>query len=201
MFALVPGFFIAISLICAIGAQNAFIIRQSLTRQHVLMMVLIGFASDTAMILLGIGGLGALIESQPWLLEFIRWFGAAYLTWFGISSLRAAFKGQSLDASGGKLLSKKQVALSLLGFNFLNPHFYLDTVILIGSIGNTFGQNRWFFAVGASVASLVWFASIAYGARAASRFMSRPIVWRILDAVIAAIMFALAVGLVFYRFA
>jgi L-lysine exporter family protein LysE/ArgO len=197
----VPGFFIAISLICAIGAQNAFIIRQSLTRQHVLMMVLIGFASDTAMILLGIGGLGALIESQPWLLEFIRWFGAAYLTWFGISSLRAAFKGESLDASGGKLLSKKQVALSLLGFTFLNPHFYLDTVILIGSIGNTFGDNRWFFAIGASFASLVWFASIAYGARAASRFMSRPIVWRILDAVIAAIMFALAIGLVFYRFA
>lgn len=165
------------------------------------MMVLIGFASDTAMILLGIGGLGALIESQPWLLEFIRWFGAAYLTWFGISSLRAAFKGESLDASGGKLLSKKQVALSLLGFTFLNPHFYLDTVILIGSIGNTFGDNRWFFAIGASFASLVWFASIAYGARAASRFMSRPIVWRILDAVIAAIMFALAIGLVFYRFA
>ena len=201
MFALVPGFFIAFSLICAIGAQNAFIIRQSLTRKHILTMVLIGFASDTLLIMLGIGGLGALIESQPWLLEFIRWFGAAYLAWFGINSLRAAFRNESLDSSGGKNLTKKQVVLSLLGFTFLNPHVYLDTVILVGSIGNTFGDNRWFFAIGASFASLVWFASIAYGARAASRFMSRPIVWRILDAVIAAIMFALAIGLVFYRFA
>lgn len=200
MFAIAPGFVIALSLICAIGAQNAFIIRQSLTRNHVLTMVLIAFASDTVLIMLGIGGLGALIESQPWLLQFIRWFGVAYLTWFGLKSLRAAFKNDSLDAAGGKSLSKKQVVLALLGFTFLNPHVYLDTVILVGSIGNQFGDNRWWFALGSSTASLVWFVSIAYGARAASRFMSRPIVWRILDGIIAAIMFSLGLALALYDF-
>ncbi len=136
MLALIPGFLTGLSLIIAIGAQNAFVIRQGLTRKHVLLVVAICAVSDAALIILGVAGLGALISGLPWLLEIIRWFGVLYLTWFGIRSLRSAFKVQVLDASGVQSGSAKTVVFSVLGFTFLNPHVYLDTVILLGSIGN-----------------------------------------------------------------
>lgn len=188
------------SLIMAIGAQNAFVIRQALTRKHVLVMVLICAASDAFLILAGIAGLGAVIQNLPWLFEVLRWFGVAYLTWFGVNSLRSAFKGESMDAATAESKTLKQVIISLLGFTFLNPHVYLDTVILLGSIGTTFGDSKWIFAAGASLGSLIWFFSIGYGAKAASRFMSKPLFWKVLDIVIAVIMFAIATMLAFYTF-
>ena len=188
------------SLIMAIGAQNAFVIRQSLTRQHVLPLVLICAIADATFIALGIAGLGAVIQGLPWLLEILRWFGVAYLTWFGINSLRSAFKGEALDAGTAESKTLKQVVVSVLGFTFLNPHFYLDTVILLGSIGNSFGEEKWVFAAGATLGSIIWFFSIGYGARAASRFMSKPIFWKVLDITIACIMFAIAILLVFFKF-
>lgn len=200
MFAVVPGFLTALSLIMAIGAQNAFVIRQGLTRKHVLLVVLVCFASDAALIALGIGGFGAVISSLPWLLEVIRWGGIAYLTWFGVRSLVSAFKNDTLDAAGGGVQSTKKVLFTLLGFTFLNPHVYLDTVILLGGIGSQFGASKWFFAIGASIGSLVWFFSLGFGAKAAARFMAKPIFWRVLDSVIAAVMFAVALTLAFYRF-
>jgi L-lysine exporter family protein LysE/ArgO len=189
-----------LSLIIAIGAQNAFVIRQGLTKKHVFLVVAICAVSDALLILLGVAGLGALIAGLPWLLETIRWFGVAYLTWFGIKSLMSAFKSQSLDATGMQSASAKTVVLSVLGFTFLNPHVYLDTVILLGSIGNQFGQDKWWFALGGAVASVLWFSSIGFGAKAASRFMSKPVFWKVLDSVIAAVMFSIAIMLAFYNF-
>ena len=200
MFAFLPGVLTSMSLIMAIGAQNAFVIRQSLTRQHVLPLVLICAIADATFIALGIAGLGAVIQGLPWLLEILRWFGVAYLTWFGINSLRSAFKGEALDAGTAESKTLKQVVVSVLGFTFLNPHFYLDTVILLGSIGNSFGEEKWVFAAGATLGSIIWFFSIGYGARAASRFMSKPIFWKVLDITIACIMFAIAILLAFFKF-
>ena len=200
MIAFLPGLLTGLSLIVAIGAQNAFVIRQGLTKKHVLLVVAICAISDALLILLGVAGLGALISGLPWLLEIIRWFGVAYLTWFGIRSIRSAFKTQALNAFGVQSASAKTVVLSVLGFTFLNPHVYLDTVILLGSIGNQFGQDKWWFALGGAVASILWFSSIGFGAKAASRFMAKPVFWKVLDLVIAAVMFGIAILLAFYTF-
>jgi L-lysine exporter family protein LysE/ArgO len=200
MFAFLPGLFTGLSLIIAIGAQNAFVIRQGLTRRHVFAVVAICTFIDAALIALGIGGLGAAISGLPWLLEVIRWFGVAYLTWFGIKSLISATKSQTLDPSGVESKSVGKVIATVVTLSLLNPHVYLDTVIFVGGVGNTFGENRWYFALGAMLASLIWFTSIGYGAKAASRFMSKPIFWKVLDAVIAVIMFSLAVTLALFKF-
>ena len=200
MIAFLPGFLTGLSLIIAIGAQNAFVIRQGLTKKYVLLVVAICAISDALLILLGVAGLGALIAGLPWLLEIIRWFGVVYLAWFGIRSIRSAFKTQALDASGSQSGSAKTVALAVLGFTFLNPHVYLDTVILLGSIGNQFGPDKWWFALGGAVASILWFSTIGFGARAASRFMAKPVFWKVLDLVIAAVMFGIAIMLAFYSF-
>jgi L-lysine exporter family protein LysE/ArgO len=200
LIAFLPGLLTGISLIVAIGAQNAFVIRQGLTRSHVFLVVAICALADLTLIWIGVAGLGALIISLPWLLEVIRWFGVAYLSWFGFRSARAAFKNESLDAAGAAEQSATKVAATALALTFLNPHVYLDTVILLGSIGNQFGPDKWFFATGASVASILWFTTVGYGAKAASRLMSKPVFWRILDSVIAVIMFGIALTLAFYRF-
>ena len=194
------GFFTAISLIAAIGAQNAYVIRQSLTRKHVLLVVVICALADAILIIAGIAGLGALITSAPMLMEFIRWFGVLYLAWFGIRSARSAFKKQSLDAGSAQSASRKQVVLSILGFTFLNPHVYLDTVILLGSIANQFQSDRWWFGIGAMMSSVVWFFSIGYGAKAAAKYMAKPIFWKILDLIIAAVMFGIAIMLATFSF-
>jgi len=197
---LIPGFFTGLSLIVAIGAQNAFVIKQGLLRQHVLLIVAICAISDAALIFLGIGGLGALVQSNTSVLEVIRWFGVLYLTWFGIKSIRSALTNQSLVASESGTTSAKKIATTVLALTFLNPHVYLDTVILLGSVGNQFNEDRWFFAVGASVASFAWFSTIGFGARAASKYMSKPIFWKILDSAIAVVMFTIAITLAFYKF-
>ena len=200
MIALLPGLFTGLSLIIAIGAQNIFVIRQGLSRSHVLLVVLICAASDAVLIFLGTGGLGTLIQSKPDLLEFIRWFGVLYLTWFGIRAVRSVLLNQSLEVGTGSSSSKKTVILSVLGFTFLNPHVYLDTVILLGSIANQFEDDRWYFALGASLGSFLWFTAIGFGAKAASRFMSRPIFWKVLDSIIALVMFSVALFLALYDF-
>lgn len=200
MIAFVPGFFVSLSLIVAIGAQNAFVIRQGLTRKHVFAVVAICAIADATLIAFGIAGLGAAISSLPWLLEAIRWFGVVYLSWFGIRSFRSALKTQSMDTGAGQSNTLKSVILSVLGFTFLNPHVYLDTVILVGSVANQFGADKWFFGFGAMLASLIWFTAIGYGSRAASRWMTKPIFWKVLDFVIAGIMFSVALMLAFFKF-
>jgi L-lysine exporter family protein LysE/ArgO len=198
--AIIPGFLAGLSLIIAIGAQNAFVIRQGLTKKFVLLTVLICAFSDALLIALGASGLGALIKANKNILEFVRWFGVAYLLWFALKSARSAFKKEVLNSAGEASADKKSVILTVLGLTFLNPHVYLDTVILLGSISNQFGSDKWFFVMGAIIASFLWFTSIGFGAKSASRFMSRPIFWKILDSLIAAIMLSIAVFLAFYEF-
>jgi L-lysine exporter family protein LysE/ArgO len=200
MIAFLPGLLTGLSLIIAIGAQNAFVIRQGLTRQHVLLVVAICAVSDAVLIFLGVGGLGALIQGLPWLLEVIRWFGVLYLTWFGIKSLRSVFKEQVLDATGVQSGSAGKAVAAVFGFTLLNPHVYLDTVILLGSIGNQFGTDKWWFATGAAVGSVLWFSAIGFGAKAASGIMKKPVFWKVLDSIIAVVMFSIAILLAFYKF-
>ena len=200
MLAIIPGFLAGLSLIIAIGAQNAFVLRQGLTRKHIGLVVIICAVSDVALIALGIAGLGAVINSLPWLLEAIRWFGVAYLTYFAFTAARSAFKTQTLDASGTPSASRSKVAATALALTFLNPHVYLDTVILLGSIANQFSSDRWLFGLGAMASSVIWFTALGFGARAASKFMSKPIFWRILDSIIAIVMVSIAITLALFKF-
>lgn len=196
MFASVAGFFTGLSLIIAIGAQNAYVLRLGLMRHHVLAVVLFCAISDALLIVAGVAGLGAVIQQLPLLLEVFRYAGAAYLIWFGISAIRRALKPQSLEAQGQALPLLKTLG-TMAALTWLNPHVYLDTVILLGSIGNQFEPNQWWFVLGAASASFVWFFSLGYGAKLLSRFMSSVRFWQVLDLVIAAVMFAIAGSLLF----
>ena len=200
MFAFIPGLLAGLSLIIAIGAQNAFVIRQGLTKKYVFLTVAICSVSDAMLIALGASGLGALIKSNTAVLEIVRWFGVSYLIWFGIKSVRSALKVQVLTAAGEASGSRKSVITTILALTFLNPHVCLDTVILLGSISNQFGEDKWYFTAGAALGSVLWFTAIGYGAKSASRFMSKPIFWKILDSLIAVIMFSIAAFLAFYNF-
>jgi L-lysine exporter family protein LysE/ArgO len=187
-------------LIIAIGAQNAFVIRQGLTKKYVLLTVLICAFSDAILIALGASGLGALIKSNKNILEFVRWFGVIYLLWFAFKSAKSVFKKEVLNSAGEASANRKSVILTVLALTFLNPHVYLDTVILLGSISNQFGTDKWFFVIGAMLASFIWFTAIGFGAKSASRFMSQPIFWKILDSIIALVMVSIAAFLAFYNF-
>jgi L-lysine exporter family protein LysE/ArgO len=190
------GFLTGLSLIVAIGAQNAFILRLGLMRSHVGIAVFICALSDAVLIVIGTAGMGALVQSHKSLLKVVSWIGAAYLFYFAISAARRVFKSESLEAGEVKTMTKKAVVLSVLGFTYLNPHVYLDTVLLVGSIGSQFGNQRWIFAFGAALASLIWFVGLGYGSKAAARVMARPITWRILDIFIAVVMASIAISLV-----
>lgn len=200
MLAFLPGLLTGLSLIIAIGAQNAFVIRQGLTRKYVLMVVLVCIISDITLMAAGVAGLGALILQVSWLLEVFRWFGVAYLLWFAYGSIKSAFKNDSLKTGDSHSGSRKQVLLSVLAMTWLNPHVYLDTVILVGSIANTFKDNAWYFGFGAMLGSVLWFFAIGYSAKAMSGIMSKPSFWKVLDLVIAAVMVTIAGLLAFYRF-
>lgn len=194
--AIVSGLFTGLSLIVAIGAQNAFVLRQGLVGKFVLPVALLSAVLDVALITLGVAGLGAVLESLPFLLGLVRWLGAGYLIWFGISSLRRANSGVSMDVSGQGKATLTSALISTATFSLLNPHVYLDTVVFLGAVASQFGEDRWWFALGASVASIVWFLSLAYGAKALSRYVTRPTFWRTLDTIIAIIMFGLAISLI-----
>ena len=194
------GLAASLGLIIAIGAQNAFVIRSGLARNHTLWVVLICAFSDTALIFAGVGGLGAVVQAVPLLLVILRWGGVAYLTWFGVKTAISVLKSQHLDADGSPArLSLKQAILTCLMMTYLNPHVYLDTVIFLGSIGNQFGAGRWLFAAGGATASWVWFSGIGFGARAASKLLAKPVFWKVLDTVIALMMFSLAGILAFAK--
>lgn len=195
MLAYFSGLLAGLSLIIAIGAQNAFVIRQGLTKKYVLIVVAICAISDVVLILAGVAGLGAIINAQPVALEVIRWAGVAYLLWFAFKSVRAALGTNRLDATGTPSANLKTTVLTVLAMTWLNPHVYLDTVVFLGAVANQFTQDRWWFAAGASTGSILWFFSLGFGAVAASRFMSKPLFWKILDSLIAAVMVTLAITL------
>jgi L-lysine exporter family protein LysE/ArgO len=187
-------------LIVAIGAQNAFVVRQGLARNHIGLIVLICAISDTVLIAAGVGGMGAIVTALPWLLAVMRWGGVAYLTWFGVRTAMSVLKSENLQADGSvSRLSMQKAAVTALMLTWLNPHVYLDTVVFLGSIGNQFGVNRWWFVLGAATASWIWFAGVGFGAKAASKALSKPMFWKVLDTIIALVMFGLAGVLAFAK--
>jgi L-lysine exporter family protein LysE/ArgO len=194
---LLAGLGLGLSLIVAIGAQNAFVLRQGLRREHVLVVVAICALSDAVLIALGVAGLGALIEQAEWLLVLVRIAGAAFLTWYGVRSALRAVRPGTLDADpAGSPISLKAAVLTVLALTWLNPHVYLDTVVLLGSIGATHGDDRWWFALGAAIGSVLWFGLLGFGSRLLRPLFARPASWRVLDALIAVVMVAIAVSLI-----
>lgn len=192
----VAGLLTGLSLIVAIGAQNAYVLRQGLARRHVGIVVAICAVSDALLIGAGVSGVGAVVREQPVLLAVLRWAGAAYLLAYGVRSLLAARRPQALLAARDGGASRATVAATTLALTYLNPHVYLDTVLFLGSVANQHGDpGRWWFAAGAAAGSLLWFTGLGYGARAASRWLARPTTWRVLDLVIGVVMIALAVRL------
>ena len=192
MSAALAGYIASLSLIVAIGAQNAYILRLGLSRSHIGVAVALCACADATLIFLGIGGLGRLIAHLPWLLNASKWIGVVYLLGFGAKSLWSARRPGALIAAATTTPTRKAVVLTTLGFTFLNPHVYLDTVLLLGSVGNQYGAHRWFFALGASLASITWFLSLGFGARLLSKAMAKPSTWRALDITIGLIMFLVA---------
>lgn len=185
-------------LIIAIGAQNAFVLRQGLLRQHVLPVVLVCIGGDILCICAGVAGMGALIRTNEWLLEFFRWGGALFLTVYGISAARRAASGNgSMEISEVGAGSFMKAITSCLAFTFLNPHVYLDTVVLLGSIAAQYSEDlKWAFAAGALTASVLWFTGLGFGARLLLPIFQNPRAWRILDSMIALVMWAIALTLV-----
>jgi len=194
------GLVTGLSLIVAIGAQNAFVLKQGLLRKNVLAVVLICACSGALLITLGVLGLGSLITAIPVLIEVIRWLGVAFLVWYGSSSLRRFKKSESLQAADKPITTLKQSVLTTLALTYLNPHVYLDTIIFLGSIANSFQDSRWLFALGAVSASFIWFFALGFGASKASVLVSKPIFWKALDIFIAAVMFSLAITLAVTKF-
>lgn len=184
-------------LIIAIGAQNAFVLRQGLLRQHVLPVVLVCIGGDILCICAGVAGMGALIRTNEWLLEFFRWGGALFLTVYGISAARRAASGNgSMEISEVGAGSLMKAITSCLAFTFLNPHVYLDTVVLLGSIAAQYGKDlKWTFASGVLTASVLWFTGLGFGARLLLPIFQNPKAWRILDTLIALVMWAIALTL------
>lgn len=194
---LLTGMLTGLALIVAIGAQNSYVLRQGLLRQHVWVVVAICATSDAALILAGTAGIGALIEAADGLLSALTLIGALYLIGYGLFALRRATRAaELLPSAGAAPASRRTVIATTLAFTYLNPHVYLDTVILLGTTANQFEAQKWIFALGAALGSVLWFSFLGFGASKAAPLMARPVTWRILDIAIAAIMFLIAATLI-----
>ncbi|GGH36630.1 LysE/ArgO family amino acid transporter [Microbacterium album] len=228
--AALAGFGLCLSLIIAPGAQNVFLLRMGVHRQHVVALAITCLASDAILIALGVAGVGAAVTKVPWLFEVVRWGGVLFLTWYGLAAawraIRPKAESLALDApprtrverdalgdpppapagtSGTMTLTRARTArrtgtllpavLSCLAITWLNPHGYLDTVFLLGSVSAGYGDARWAFGAGAVLGSATWFTFLALASRFAARWLASPRAWRLLDALIAVAMLALAAGL------
>lgn len=184
-------------LIVAIGAQNAWVLRLGLMRNHVGLAVVVCILADVTLAMIGIAGLGSMITARPTLLDVISWVGAAYLCVLGIAAFRRAARPDALDAATGSARGWRGVLLGTLAVTLLNPHVYLDTVVLVGSLAATHGSiGRWIFGAGAITASVLWFTALGFGAVRAAPWLARPTTWRMIEASIGVVMFALAAMLV-----
>ncbi|MGP4087947.1 LysE/ArgO family amino acid transporter [Streptomyces sp. KR55] len=192
------GFGTGLSLIVAIGAQNAFVLRQGVRREAVLAVVAICALSDALLIALGVGGVGAVVVAWPGALTVVGWIGGAFLLGYGALAARRALKpgAEALRTEGEAAGSRRRAVLTCLAMTWLNPHVYLDTVFLLGSVAADQGPLRWTFGVGAAVASLCWFTALGFGARLLGRWLARPAAWRVLDGLLAATMLVLGVTLI-----
>ena len=190
---LLIGFATGFTLIVAIGAQNAFVLRQGIRREHVLPVVAVCTVSDMALMAAGVAGFGALITAHPQVVTLARFGGAAFLIVYGLLAARRAWRPSGLTPSEAGPSRLAGVVLTCLAFTFLNPHVYLDTVVLIGALSNEHRDGRWLFGVGAAVASAVWFTTLGFGAGRLRGLFARPAAWRILDGLIAVTMITLGV--------
>jgi L-lysine exporter family protein LysE/ArgO len=194
---ILQGLLAGLSLIVAIGAQNAFVLRQGLRGEHVGPVVAVCTAADLVLIAAGTAGLGALVGGHPAALTGARFAGAALLVVLGAAALRRALRPERLDPAADAPAPVRTVLATTLGLTFLNPHVYLDTVLLLGAMAAQHGQLRWGFAVGAGLASALWFTTLGFGASRLRQLLARPAAWRVLDLAVAAVMIAFAVRLVF----
>lgn len=202
--ALLSGLGLGLSLIVAIGAQNAFVLRQGVRREHVAAVALACMMSDAVLITASVAGVGAVLAAAPWLVAVVRWAGAAFLVGYGLLAARRVWRpsgealvvdtGSSAPEGAVRTRTLAPVLATCLALTWLNPHVYLD-VLLLGTVGSTHGAGRWWFAAGCVVASVVWFTTLAFGARLAGRWLWSPRAWRVLDGFVAVTMLALGVGL------
>lgn len=193
------GLLAGLSLIIAIGSQNVFVLRQGIRREHVLAVVTVCIASDVVLISAGAGGLGALVQAAPEVVGTARWAGVAFLLGYAALAARRAVRGgESLEGEGsgrsgaGRGSGLGAVIATTLAITWLNPHVYLDTVLLLGSIASTHGTRAWLFVLGALVGSVLWFSALGFGARHLGRFLSGAWSWRVLDGVVAGTMVVVA---------
>lgn len=191
--AVLPGLLTGLSLIIAIGAQNAYVLRQGLRRDRVGTVVLVCAVSDLVLIAAGVAGIGAIVDRAGFVIDVVRWLGVGFLVWYGVGSLRRAAHPGRLSAD---VVGSRRVVTTAVLLTWLNPHVYLDTVLLLGSIANTHGSSgRWWFALGAGTASVLWFAALGYGARLAAPVLARATAWRVLDILIGLTMLVIAARL------
>ncbi len=196
--AYLTGLVTGLSLIVAIGAQNAYVLRQGLRRERVGVVVAICAVSDLLLIALGTVGIGTVVTYVPWLLTVLTWGGVAYLAWFAYRSFRSAMHPEALES--GDATARASIVGTALALTYLNPHVYLDTVVMLGTLANQYGAGRWVFAAGAGSGSIVWFSALGFGARALSKPLGRPMTWRVLDVLVGLTMLAVAVRLALEAF-
>ena len=196
------GFALGGSLIIAIGAQNAFVLRMGLMRQHVFMLCFICALCDALLIAVGVAGLGAFVDSNPGLLKIISIGGGLFLLTYAVFAIRRMLNPEAMNANNVEAMPLSKAIGICLAFTFLNPHVYLDTVILVGALASAWlGQLRLIFALGAITASFVWFFSLGYGARLLIPLFEKPLAWRILDGLIAIVMAWLGISILMSAFA
>ena len=189
------GLLTGLTLIIAIGSQNAYVLRQGILRSHVLVVVSVCAVSDLILICAGVGGMGAVVSRAGWALEVLRWFGVVFLGWYGIGSFWRTLRPQALDAADAPREPLLRVIAKATAFTWLNPHVYIDTLLLHGSIAATYGSARWGFALGGCLASIIWFAGLGYGARLLAPLLASRRAWQVLDILIGCTMLAIAAGL------
>lgn len=197
--AVIAGFFSGAALIIAIGAQNAFVLRQGIRREHVLPIVAVCALSDAILIALGVAGIGTLVTAAPLILEIIRWAGVLFLVGYAIVAARRAIRPNALVVGGSDAISRTAAIATVLALTWLNPHVYLDTVLLMGTAASAQAPAvRPIFASGAATASFTWFAALGYGARLLKPVFARPMAWRVLDAFVGIVMLTLAASLLMH---
>jgi len=196
--AFTTGFALSATLIIAIGAQNSFVLRQGLRREHVMPIVAFCAIADLALISAGVAGLAAVLGAAPMLTLALTIGGTLFLLWYGLRALRRAFQPQALRAADSGRVSLRGAVAQAAAFTFLNPHVYLDTVVLLGSLSAAYeGVGRLAYGAGAAVASFIWFFGLGYGARLLQPVFARPAAWRVLDVLIGIVMSLLALSLLF----
>ncbi|MDG1279938.1 MAG: LysE/ArgO family amino acid transporter [Pseudorhodobacter sp.] len=196
--AAIAGYLVAISLIAAIGAQNAFVLRQGIRREHVGWVVLTCAASDALLITAGVAGFGSVTKAVPWLAQAMLWGGVAFLLVYGALRFRAAWQGgASLQPADQNRAPLRQILLTCLVLTWANPHVYLDTLVLIGAVSTQYAPHHGFFALGAVLASASFFMALGYGARLLAPVFARPRAWVVLEVIVGATMWAIAATLAF----